>query len=135
MLLSGKSPIQILAEFKYRYGDIYQFWFGPIRYIVVSGINDVQHIFSNRNIYDQGDIFIDQVSTLFPNGLITLKGELFFLLIKQRPLRRIIPTIGSDRISVGVDHDSIGPSIRFTKSCQILGNDLTTGLGIHLSQS
>jgi hypothetical protein len=84
MLFSGKSPNQIFAEFKHRYGDIYQFWFGPIRYIVVSGINDVQYIFSNRNIYDQGDIFIQQVSTIFPSGIITLKGELSLLLLHRR---------------------------------------------------
>ncbi len=73
-LLRGKSPAQIFAEFKHRYGDIFQFWFGSTRYIIVSNVNDVQHIFTHRNIYDQGDIYIQQFSTLFPNGFITLKG-------------------------------------------------------------
>jgi cytochrome P450 len=73
-LLQGKSPPQIFAAFKQRYGDIFQFWFGPTRLIVVSNIDDVQHIFNHRNIYDQGDIYIEQFAILVPNGLITLKG-------------------------------------------------------------
>ncbi|CAF4858903.1 unnamed protein product [Rotaria socialis] len=70
----GKSPVEIFSEFKSRYGDIFQFWFGPTRYIIVSNANDIQHIFTNRHIYDQGNMFIEQFSTLFPNGYITLTG-------------------------------------------------------------
>ncbi|CAF1156928.1 unnamed protein product [Rotaria magnacalcarata] len=75
MLLHGKSPIEIFSEFKSRYGDIFQFWFGPTRYIIVGNVNDIQHIFTNRHIYDQGNMFIEQFSTLFPNGYITLTGS------------------------------------------------------------
>ncbi|CAF2647280.1 unnamed protein product [Rotaria sp. Silwood2] len=74
MLLNGKPPPAIFAEFKSRYGDIYQFWFGPTRYIVVSNVNDIQHIFTHRHIYDQGKIFIEQFSILFPSGYGTLTG-------------------------------------------------------------
>ncbi|CAF4429106.1 unnamed protein product [Rotaria sp. Silwood2] len=75
MLLYNKSPAEIFAEMKYRYGDIFQFWFGPTRYIIVSNVNDIQHIFTHRNIYDQGNIFIEQFSVLFPSGYITLTGS------------------------------------------------------------
>lgn len=74
MLLQGKSLAEIFTTFKQRYGDIFQFWFGATRYIVVGNISDVQHIFTHRNIYDQGDFFAEQFSTLFPNALVTLKG-------------------------------------------------------------
>ncbi len=63
-----------LTEFKRRFGDIFQFWLGSTHVVVVGNINDVQHIFNNRNIYDQGDIFVQKTSVLFPDGLISLKG-------------------------------------------------------------
>ncbi|CAF2050461.1 unnamed protein product, partial [Rotaria magnacalcarata] len=77
MLLHGKSIPEIFTIFKHRYGDIFQFWFGPTRYIVVGNISDVQHIFTHRNIYDQGDFFAQQFATLFPNALVTLKGSAY----------------------------------------------------------
>jgi hypothetical protein len=67
----------VFLAFQTRYGDVYQFWLGPVRYIVVSGINDVQHIFNHRHIYDQGDFFIDQVSILFPDTINSTKGNSF----------------------------------------------------------
>ncbi|CAF3214683.1 unnamed protein product [Rotaria socialis] len=75
MLLHGKSPIEIFSEFKFRYGESFQFWFGPTCYIIVGNVNDIQHMFTNRHIYDQGNVFIEQFSTLFPNGYITLTGS------------------------------------------------------------
>ena len=67
-LLRGVSVSQALTAFKNRFGDIFQIWMGPTRLIVVGNINDVQHIFSHRNIYDQGSVFIERASILFPDG-------------------------------------------------------------------
>jgi hypothetical protein len=74
ILSNTVSLHQVYLEFKNRFGDIFQFWFGPWRVIVVSGITDVQHIFSHRQIYDQGDILVDQFSILLHDALICLKG-------------------------------------------------------------
>ncbi|CAF1364170.1 unnamed protein product [Adineta steineri] len=71
----GRSRAQIFKEYKQRYGDIFQFFFGPIRLIVVSNITDIQHIFTHRNIYEQGYLFTEQFSVLFPSGFITLTGS------------------------------------------------------------
>jgi hypothetical protein len=71
---SGLAVPRTLMRFRKRFGDIFQFWLGPTHVIVVGNINDVQHIFNNRHIYDQGDLFVQQVSVLFPDGLIGLKG-------------------------------------------------------------
>ncbi|CAF1013706.1 unnamed protein product [Adineta steineri] len=71
----GRSRAQIFEEYKQRYGDIFQFFFGPIRLIVVSNTTDVQHIFTHRNIYEQGYLFTEQFSVLFPSGFITLTGS------------------------------------------------------------
>ncbi|CAF4301396.1 unnamed protein product [Adineta steineri] len=70
----GRSRAQIFEEYKQRYGDIFQFFFGPVRLIVVSNTTDVQHIFTHRNIYEQGYLFTEQFSVLFPSGFITLTG-------------------------------------------------------------
>lgn len=74
VLTNRTTLIDVFAQLKDRFGDIFQIWLGPGHYFVVNEINDVQHIFNDRNIYDQGDIFIRQVSGLFPDGLICIKG-------------------------------------------------------------
>src|SRR3984957_7159298 len=74
----GTCVHQTFLEFQKRFGDIYQFWLGPVRCIIVSSIGDVQHIFTHRNIYDQSDMMIEQFSTIIPEGLLSLKGQLYF---------------------------------------------------------
>jgi hypothetical protein len=64
----------IYKNLKNRFGEYYQLWFGPWRVIAVSNVTDVQHIFTHRNIYDQGDIFCQQFSVMFPDSLICIKG-------------------------------------------------------------
>jgi hypothetical protein len=72
----GASFYSIFSSLKKRFGDIYQIWLGLIRCIVVSNVKDIQYIFANRNIYDQGAIFVEKVNLLVPNGIIALKGYL-----------------------------------------------------------
>ncbi|CAF3802339.1 unnamed protein product [Rotaria sp. Silwood1] len=72
---NGVSVAQALTTFKQRYGDIFQFWLGPSYYVVINDIVDVQHIFTNRHIYEQGEVFIQQASILFSDGLICTKGD------------------------------------------------------------
>jgi hypothetical protein len=73
-IFRGTSLPEGLLQFKKRFGDVFQFWLGPSHVTVVGNITDVQHIFNNRNIYDQGDMFVQQTSVLFPDGLICLRG-------------------------------------------------------------
>jgi hypothetical protein len=73
-LFSGIAIPQTLLRFRKRFGNTFQFWFGPSHVITVGNINDVQHIYTNRHIYDQGDMFVQQISVLFPDGLICLRG-------------------------------------------------------------
>ena len=40
----------------------------------MSNITDVQHIFTHRHIYDQGDLAIQTFGVLFPGGLICNRG-------------------------------------------------------------
>jgi hypothetical protein len=71
---NGESPPHILSTFKKRFGDTFQFWFGPSRFIIANNIADVEHIFTHRNIYDQGDIFIKKFSISYSESLISTKG-------------------------------------------------------------
>ena len=76
ILLHGKTSSEAFAEFKQRFGNIYQFWLGPSRLIVVSGASDVQHIFTHRHIYDIGNSFVKTFNVLIPNAMIAIKGQL-----------------------------------------------------------
>jgi hypothetical protein len=46
ILTDNLSFHQVFSAFKNRFGDIFQFWLGPWRIIVVSSITDVQHIYA-----------------------------------------------------------------------------------------
>ena len=74
VLSKGLTLDQALQKFRKRFGDTFQFWFGSLHVIVVTNINDVQHIFYNRRIYDHGDMFVQRTNVLFPDGLICLRG-------------------------------------------------------------
>ncbi|CAF4647709.1 unnamed protein product [Rotaria sp. Silwood1] len=60
----------VYISFKERFGDIYQFWISFTRYVIVNNIDDVQYIFTHRNIYDQGEVFLDKFSLFFPDSII-----------------------------------------------------------------
>ena len=77
ILLHGKSICEALMDCQRRWGDIFQFWLGPSRFFIVGNIDDIQHIFAHRNIYDQGDVFVEKISVLFPGGLGCIKGNQF----------------------------------------------------------
>lgn len=73
--IRGVSYPEIYTILRKRFGDIYQIWFGHVRFIVVNKLGDIQHIFTNRNIYDQGDLFTEQLSIIAPDSLISTKGK------------------------------------------------------------
>ena len=77
ILFRGVSICEALMNCQRRWGDIFQFWLGPSRFIIVGNIDDIQHIFAHRNIYDQGDVFVEKISVLFPGGLGCIKGNQF----------------------------------------------------------
>ncbi|CAF1372758.1 unnamed protein product, partial [Adineta ricciae] len=74
---NGNSPPMILSTFQKRFGDVFQFWFGPTRFIVINNVTDVEHVLTHRNIYDQGDIFIKKFSISYSQSLISTKGIQF----------------------------------------------------------
>ena len=75
-VFSGASLSHIYASLRNKLGDVYQLQLGFIRTIVVGNIDDVQHIFTHRHIYDQGDWFADQIGALTPDSFLIIKGQL-----------------------------------------------------------
>ena len=78
LLFGTKSSADVYISFKERFGDIYLYYVGFIRFIVVHNIDDVQYILSHRNKYDQGDIFLEKFSILVPDSIICNIGNVFF---------------------------------------------------------
>ncbi len=75
-LVSGRQSLyEVFAEFKQKYGDVFSFWFGPYHGIVLSRVDHVQHVLSNRHIYDMSERTTRNFRVLFPTGLITLRGN------------------------------------------------------------
>ena len=65
----------VFLDSKRKFGDAYQFWMGPMRVTVVGNVDDAQHIFTHRQIYDQGQMFTENFSLAYPNALICLEGQ------------------------------------------------------------
>ncbi|CAF0778546.1 unnamed protein product [Adineta steineri] len=66
----GKYLGDIVREFQIKYGDTFQFFAGPIHMIFVCNPEDVQHIFTHRHIYEQGNLEVDHHRILFNDALI-----------------------------------------------------------------
>ncbi|CAM4800059.1 unnamed protein product [Rotaria magnacalcarata] len=98
-IVGRQIPMNILfLQLKDKLGDVFQFWFGPMRLIVVSRLEDVQHIFAHRHLYDQGDMFINILNLVNPNAIIGLKGPKF-----KRHTTIISPLFRRAKISAHVD--------------------------------
>lgn len=69
------SIADVILQMKERFGDVYQIWIGSMHLIIINSLEDAQHIFSHRNIYDQGDIFTEKFKLIHPNGIICLTGK------------------------------------------------------------
>ncbi|CAF4391295.1 unnamed protein product, partial [Adineta steineri] len=74
MLTRNESIANVQLELQRQFGDIYQFLMGSARFIGVCNADDVQHIFNNRHVYDQGDVYVEKFSVLFHDALICNKG-------------------------------------------------------------
>jgi hypothetical protein len=69
----------IFLDLKGKFGDIFQYWLGPTRIVVVNRLEDVQHIFGHKYIYDQGDIFTKTISLVNPYAMLCMTGQFFFI--------------------------------------------------------
>ncbi|CAF1178689.1 unnamed protein product [Adineta steineri] len=77
-LLPGAGSIpDVFLYMRERFGDVYQLWLGSKRMIMINCLEDAQHIFSHRLIYDQGDVFTKNLKIINPHGVICLKGAEF----------------------------------------------------------
>lgn len=78
LLWQRKPMCLVLQEIQAKLGDVFQFWIGPIRLMVVSGHEDIQHIFGHRHVYEQGGAFLDKYRLINPDALICLNGNSIF---------------------------------------------------------
>ncbi|CAF1482806.1 unnamed protein product [Rotaria sp. Silwood1] len=76
-LLRGASFPEVYTLFKNKLGDIYEIKVGFLHGIIVNDIDDVEHIFTHRHIYDQSDWLVDILAVFAPDSLITSKGAKF----------------------------------------------------------
>lgn len=70
---TGSMPHTVIY-LKERFGDVYQVWIGAMRTVTINCLEDAQHVFSHRHIYDQGDLFTEKFRIINPHGIICLKG-------------------------------------------------------------
>lgn len=74
VLSGGVAFNQIFLDLHAKFGDVFQYWLGATRIVVVSRLEDVQHIYSHRQIYEQGDLFTEKISLINPNAILCMKG-------------------------------------------------------------
>ncbi len=69
-MLRGRYIGHITKQVQDEYGDTFQFWIGLLHLIFVCNPEDVQHVFTNRHIYEQGDLHVNQHRLVFNDALI-----------------------------------------------------------------
>ncbi|CAF2130873.1 unnamed protein product [Rotaria magnacalcarata] len=98
-IIGQNAPMNIVfLKLKVKFGDIFQFWLGPTRIIVVNCLEDAQHIFTHRQIYDQGDIFVEKLGLVNPNAVLCLRGAKF-----KRHASIVSPLFRGNKINVHLD--------------------------------
>ncbi|CAF3663560.1 unnamed protein product [Rotaria sp. Silwood1] len=71
----GEPLPNVLRQFQDKFGDVFQFWLGSARMVVVCRLEDVQHIFSHRHEYDQADLVEQKMNFIMPNSIFCLTGS------------------------------------------------------------
>jgi hypothetical protein len=66
----GRYIGDAIKQLQNEYGDTFQFWTGLLHVIVVCNPDDVQHVFTHRHIYEQGDLHVKQHRMVFNDALI-----------------------------------------------------------------
>lgn len=97
-LLTGTSICVIFSRLQQRYGDVFTFWWGHKRSIVLNRIEHVQYVLSNRQKYEQGSVTADGFSLVAPTGLISLQGQMW-----KRHARFILPMLKRAKIVHFID--------------------------------
>ena len=69
-LLRGRYIGDAFKRYQDNYGDTFQAWLGLLHVICVCHPEDVQHIFTHRHIYEQGDLHVNQHRLVFNDALI-----------------------------------------------------------------
>ncbi|CAF1186655.1 unnamed protein product [Adineta ricciae] len=95
---NGRYLGDIVKEFQTKYGDTFQFWAGPNRMIFVCNPDDVQHIFTHRQIYEQGKLEVDHHRLLFNDALICNTGSKY-----KRHASIILPLFRRAKIVNNID--------------------------------
>jgi hypothetical protein len=77
-ILHGESIGKALSRLQVIYGDVFQFWLGPSRCIVLSNAEDIQHVFRHRQIYDHANMLAEKITLLFPDALLNIRGDYIY---------------------------------------------------------
>ena len=73
---------EMMLQVREKFGNVCQVWIGSMRLIIINSLEDAQHIFAHRTIYDQGDIFTQKLKLLNSKGILCLKGHYYHFCAK-----------------------------------------------------
>lgn len=93
LTIYGKVFHEAIHSMEKKYGDIFCFRVFFNRIIIISRIDYIEHILSKRQIYDISQITTRNFSLLFPDGLLSLKGEIW-----KRHARIMLPVFRRGKI-------------------------------------
>lgn len=74
-LSNGRYIGDVAKEFQDKYGDTFHMWLALIHVIFVCNPDDVQHVFTHRHIYEQGDLHASQHRVVFNDALMCNIGS------------------------------------------------------------
>ncbi|CAF0785195.1 unnamed protein product [Rotaria sordida] len=72
--LRGVPPNTATLTMQAEFGDVYQYWIGPLRVIGVCNVEDIQYIFAHRHIYEKSSSHMDRLRVFLPDSLVSTTG-------------------------------------------------------------
>ncbi|CAF3604744.1 unnamed protein product [Rotaria sordida] len=72
--LRGVPPNTATLTMQAEFGDVYQYWIGPLRVIGVCNVEDIQYIFAHRHIYEKSSSHMDRLRVFLPDSFVSTTG-------------------------------------------------------------
>ncbi|CAF0823383.1 unnamed protein product [Rotaria sordida] len=69
--LRGVPPNTATLTMQAEFGDVYQYWIGPLRVIGVCNVEDIQYIFAHRHMYEKSSSHMDRLRVFLPDTLVS----------------------------------------------------------------
>jgi hypothetical protein len=72
ILWRNQAMIDVFHKLQSKFGDVFQFFYRQTRLIIISSLEDANHIYAHQHIYEQSDVFVKKLDLVNPSEIVGL---------------------------------------------------------------